>query len=281
MKLTEITVDSSLQGRSKLNQEVIDEYSETLREGGKLPAIKVFRIGSSYFLVDGWHRYFAHKKAGLADIEVEVIDGDMRQATLYAIGANDEHGLRRNNDDKRKAIMMLLDDVEWSEWNDSQIAKAAKVSHMTVSRIRSSLGLKRDEVKVMRNGKEIKLNTANIGSKNEQKFLGVQPVKEESYQDEISAEMEAIVEENETLTRRLAVAAMEASDEEKRMAEDQLVQMAAEIKTLTATLNSAQTQANTYMNQTSDLKDQVKYWKRRAEKAEKQLEEFKKLGVSI
>jgi predicted nucleic acid-binding Zn-ribbon protein len=64
---------------------------------------------------------------------------------------------------------------------------------------------------------------------------------------------------------------MEASDEEKRMAEDQLTQMAAEIKTLTATLNSAQTQANTYMNQVAELKDQVKYWKRRAEKAEKKL----------
>lgn len=277
MKLTEITVDSSLQGRSKLNQEVIDEYSETLREGGKLPAIKVFRIGSSHYLVDGWHRYFAHKKAGLADIEVDVIDGNMREATLYAIGANDDHGLRRNNEDKRKAVMMLLDDVEWSEWNDSEIAKAARVSRMTVSRIKSSLGIKKDEVKIIRDGKEIKLNTANIGSKNEQKFLGVQPIQEKSFESEITAEMEAIVEENETLTRRLAVAAMEASDEEKRMAEDQLAQMAAEIKTLTATLNSAQAQSNTYMNQVADLKDQVKYWKRRAEKAEAKISQAIKI----
>jgi len=277
MKLTEITVDSSLQGRCKLNQEVIDEYSEALREGIKLPAIKVFRIGSRYYLVDGWHRYFAHKKAGLADIEVEVIDGNMREATLYAIGANDDHGLRRNNEDKRKAVMMLLDDVEWSEWNDSEIAKASRVSRMTVSRIKSSLGLKKDEVKVFRDGKEIKLNTANIGSKNEQKFLGVQPVQEEIYQDEINAEMEAIVEENEILTRRLAVAAMEASDEEKGLAENQLMEMAAQIKTLTATLNSAQAQSNTYMNQVAELKDQVKYWRRRAEKAEAKISQAIKI----
>jgi ParB-like chromosome segregation protein Spo0J len=277
MKLTEITVDSSLQGRCKLNQEVIDEYSEALREGIKLPAIKVFRIGSRYYLVDGWHRYFAHKKAGLADIEVEVIDGNMREATLYAIGANDDHGLRRNNEDKRKAVMMLLDDVEWSEWNDSEIAKASRVSRMTVSRIKSSLGLKKDEVKVLRDGKEIKLNTANIGSKNEQKFLGVQPVQEEVYQNEINAEMEAIVEENEILTRRLAVAAMEASDEEKGLAENQLMEMASQIKTLTATLNSAQAQSNTYMNQVAELKDQVKYWRRRAEKAEAKISQAIKI----
>jgi hypothetical protein len=35
------------------------------------------------------------------------------------------------------------------------------------------------------------------------------------------------------------------------------------------------------MNQVADLKQQVTYWKRRAEKAEKQLQEFKKLGVTV
>jgi ParB-like chromosome segregation protein Spo0J len=274
MKLTEIKVESSLQGRCKLNQEVVDEYSETLREGGKLPAITVFRVGSSHYLVDGWHRYFAHKKAGLADIEVNVIDGTIREATLYAVGANDDHGLRRTNDDKRKAVMMLLDDMEWSEWSDREIAKAAKVSTMTVGRIRKSLGIQPTEVKAIVNGKETKVK---VERNNEPQ---VSPAHKETYESEITAEMEAIVEENEALTRRLAVAAMEATDEEKRLAEYQLVESAAQIKTLEATLKAAQAQANTYMNQAADLKDQVKYWKRRAEKAEKQLETFKKLGIA-
>ena len=268
MKLTEITVDSKLQGRCKLNQEVVDEYSETLREGGKLPPVKVFRIGSRYHLVDGWHRYFAHKKVGLADIEVDIIDGNMRQAILYAVGANDGHGLRLTNEDKRKKVMMLLDDVEWSEWSDSDVGRAAKVSRMTVSRIRESLGIKPTEVKTMRHGQEVKVKTENIGSKNEQNFLGTQAAKE-AFENEIIAEMEAIVEENELLTRRLAVASMEASDEEKRLAEDQLVEMASQIKTLEATNRSLKATSDMYMNQVSELKDQVKYWKRRAEKAEK------------
>lgn len=278
MKLTEIKVDSSLQGRCKLNQEVVDEYSEVLREGGKLPAIKVYRVGSSHYLVDGWHRYFAHKKAGLADIEVEIVDGTLREATLYAVGANDDHGLRRTNDDKRKAVMMLLDDFEWAEWSDREIAKATKVSFMTVGRIRKSLGIQPGVVKAIHNGKEIEVKVERNKDGNSQQYP---KIDEEDFKNEITAQMEAIVEENESLNRRLAVASMEATDEEKRLAEDQLVQMASEIKTLTATLNSAQAQANTYMNQVSDLKDQIKYWKRRAEKSEKQLEEFKKLGVSI
>ena len=273
LKLTEIKVDSSLQGRCKLNQEVVDEYSEVLREGGKLPAIKVFRVGSSHYLVDGWHRYFAHKKAGLADIQVDIIDGTKREATLYAVGANDDHGLRRTNDDKRKSVMMLLDDMEWSEWSDREIAKAAKVSSMFVGKLRKSLGLQPEEVKAVVNGKETKVKVERNNNEPQ--------IPQESYQDEITAEMEAIVEENENLTRRLAVAAMQASDEEKRMAEDQLMEMAAQIKTLEATNRSLKATSDTYMNQVSDLKDQVKYWKRRAEKSEKKLEEFSKLGVKV
>ena len=266
MKLTEITVDSSLQGRCKLNQEVVDEYSETLREGGKLPAIKVFHIGSRHYLVDGWHRYFAHKKAGLADIDVEVIEGTMREATLFAVGANDDHGLRRTNDDKRKAVMMLLDDMEWSEWSDREIAKAAKVSFMTVGRIRKSLGIAPEEVKAVLKGKETKVKVERNNDVQEKNA-------EETFESEITAEMEAIVEENESLTRRLAVAAMEATDEEKRMAEDQLVEMAAQIKTLEATNAALTTRLNTELNKISDMTDQIKYWKRRAEKAEKKLSE--------
>ena len=272
MKLTEITVDSSLQGRCKLNQEVIDEYSETLREGGKLPAIKVFHIGSSHYLVDGWHRYFAHKKAGLADIEVDVIDGTMREATLYAVGANDDHGLRRTNDDKRKAVMMLLDDMEWSEWSDREIAKAAKVSFMTVGRIRKQLGIAPEEVKAVLKGKE---TTVKVERSND-----VQ-TQEESFESEITSEMEAIVEENEKLMQRLAVAAMEATDEEKKLAENQLVEMASQIKTLEATNATLTTRLNTELNKISDMNDQIKYWKRRAEKAEKKIAEFSKLGVTV
>jgi hypothetical protein len=267
MKLTEIKVESSLQGRCRLNQEVVDEYSEALREGIKLPPVKLYRVGSSYYLVDGWHRYFAHKKVGLLDIEVEIIDGTMRQATLYAIGANDGHGLRLTNDDKRKKVMMLLDDVEWSEWSDREIAKAAKVSSMTVGRIRKSLGIQPEVVKAIQKGKEIQRKVV----RDEDQPSTFQEPKAEDFEDEIRSEMQAIAQENEQLIQRLAVATMEGTDEEKRLAENKLMEMSSEIKTLTATLNSAQAQANTYMNQVADLKDQIKYWKRRAEKAEKQL----------
>jgi ParB-like chromosome segregation protein Spo0J len=272
MLLKDIILNPALQSRANLSQETIDEYYEVLKEGGELPPITVYRVGSRYYVVDGWHRVYAHKKAGLADIQVEVLDGTMREATLYAISANDGHGLRRSNDDKRKAVMMLLDDMEWSEWSDREVAKAAKVSHVFVSKLRNSLGLVKEEVKAVVKGKEttVKVNRSEENHPEPQEF-----------KEELSQEIAAIVEENENLTRRLAVAAMEATDEEKRLAEDQLMEMSAQIKTLEATNTALTARLNTEMNKASEMGAQIKYWKRRAEKAEKKLEEFAKLGVAV
>jgi len=98
--------------------------------------------------------------------------------------------------------------------------------------------------------------------------------KEETYEDEIASEMAAIVEENEALTRRLAAATLEATDEEKSLALNKLEEMASHIKTLEATNRALESQLAIKTNELSDKLDQIKYWKRRAEKAEKKLETF-------
>lgn len=62
-----------------------------------------------------------------------------RDAILYSVGVNSDHGLRRSNDDKRQAIMTLLKDEEWSQWSDSEIARQCAVDQTTVSKHRRSL----------------------------------------------------------------------------------------------------------------------------------------------
>ena len=264
MKLTEITLDLMLQPRVAMSQETIDDYTEALREGAKFPPVIVFYDGSCNYLVDGWQRFHANKKAGFLDIEVTVIKGSHRDAFLYSTGANKDHGLPRSSADKRKIVMSYMDDVELSEWSDRQIQKQTGISASTVSRVRKSLGLVRDTVKAVKNGKEVELK---VNKKDD----NIPAIKEADYENEIAKEMEAIVEENETLTNRLAVYEMDKSDEKKQVVESKLVEMASEIKTLTATLNAAQSQSTAYMNQVADLKQQVNYWKKRAEKAERQI----------
>jgi hypothetical protein len=37
---------------------------------------------------------------------------------LHSAGANAMHGLRRTNADKRRTVMLLLQDEEWAAWSD-------------------------------------------------------------------------------------------------------------------------------------------------------------------
>jgi hypothetical protein len=166
MKLTEIKVDGGLQSRSKINEEVIKEYTEVIRNGGKMPPVIVFNDGTTYHLADGWHRYFAHKQAGFADIEADIREGTRRDAVLYSVGANNSHGLRRTNADKKKAVMTLLEDFEWSEWNNAEIAKACGVSAMFVGNLRKNLDKEVPKIrKVKRGDTEYELDTTNLGTK--------------------------------------------------------------------------------------------------------------------
>lgn len=45
----------------------------------------------------------------------------------------------RTDEDKRKAVKTLLEDPEWSQWNDSEIARRAGVSAPLVKKIREEM----------------------------------------------------------------------------------------------------------------------------------------------
>lgn len=141
LALNEIRRDGGTQPRTAISETVVTEYSEIYREHGPdaLPAVTVFFDGVSYILADGFHRTLGAERAELKDIDVDVRHGTQRDAILWSFGANASHGLRRTNDDKRKAVHAMLADAEWSKWSDSAIARACSVSHTFVQRERASL----------------------------------------------------------------------------------------------------------------------------------------------
>lgn len=51
--------------------------------------------------------------------------------------ANADHGLRRSNEDKRKAVGLLLADAEWSKLSNAEIARLCNVSHTFVNNTRN------------------------------------------------------------------------------------------------------------------------------------------------
>ncbi len=167
--LKELVVGPKFQNRCNLDQSVVDEYSEAISNGVEFPPITVFFDSAEYFLVDGYHRYFAHQKAEIEEIECEVLTGTQRDAILYACGANAIHGLKRSNSDKRKAVLTLLNDDEWKSWSDHQIAEVCKVSHVLVHNLKKEF------------------LTININSDNPQN-LTTQMINELSQKDETQSE---------------------------------------------------------------------------------------------
>ena len=169
LQISTITVNGSTQARTEINQSIVAEYSEALKAGTVFPPVIVFEDGASIWLADGFHRYHAHLHAGLSEIDCDVRIGTQRQAILFSLSANASHGLRRTNEDKRKAAMTLLNDDEWSSWTDVAIAKACGVSSNFIGDMRRIINPINDAKirKVERNGKTYEQDTSNIGKKSD------------------------------------------------------------------------------------------------------------------
>jgi len=166
INIADIRVNGGTQSRAEINKETVAEYAEAIEAGAQFPAIVVFYDGSTYWLADGFHRYEAHSRARAYDVMADVRQGTQRDAILHSVGANAAHGLRRTNDDKRRAVMVLLNDPEWSAWSANQIAKQCGVSHTFVNGLKSSLETNSSEARTYttKHGTTATMNTANIGA---------------------------------------------------------------------------------------------------------------------
>lgn len=181
LKLSSITLDPEIQPRQQLNQELIDEYAEAMRQGATFPPVIVFYDGTKYWLADGFHRVQAKGTNGDHEILAKVELGSQREAKLFAVGANNtDHGLRRTNADKRRAVKRLLHDDEWSQWSSREIARCCGVDHKTVDKWRTELSVnsysadlsslsgesRQRQKRIIRcNGKVQSINRSKIGTR--------------------------------------------------------------------------------------------------------------------
>lgn len=181
IKLCEIRLDGGTQPRTEIDQDLVSEYAECIDQ---LPPVTVFFDGVKYWLADGFHRYHAHNRANLSEINCIVINGTQRDAILHSVGVNADHGKRRTNEDKRKAVLTLLKDEEWSKWSNRQIAKACKVSPGLVDIIRKDLPTIGTSSQVRKyidqKGCESVIDTSNIGKKRNSEPISMpEPTKQQ------------------------------------------------------------------------------------------------------
>lgn len=134
--LAKIRLDGGTQPRAEIFEETRDQYIEAMGRGDPFPPLVVFFDGEDYWLADGFHRYHAARALKRSGFNCDVTQGGQRDAILFSVGANADHGRLRTNDDKRRAVLRLLTDPEWSQWSDREIARRCRVDHKTVAALR-------------------------------------------------------------------------------------------------------------------------------------------------
>lgn len=242
-----IRIDGGTQSRAEINQAVVEQYAEAVKEGAEFPAVRVYHDGNFYYLADGFHRYFAHLKAGKAGINADVINGTLRDAVLYSLGANALHGLQRTNADKRKSVTMMLEDFEWSTWSDREIARHCNVSAFLVADVRGELGKDSDT-------RKFKTATGKVTERKVKKKEEKQEKEEFDPRDEL---IETLTKEVTELNDKLAVTALDGGEEEKKLAGETIAELRERIRILEIENEALKKSRDQFQNENGQLKRQV------------------------
>lgn len=261
LKLEQIIIDKGTQTRDEIDQKTVTEYAEALLNKESLPPVTVFHDGIKYYLADGFHRYFGHKQTKMLTIDVEIISGTLRNAVEYALGTNDKHGLKRTNKDKRKAVLIALDDVEWGSLTNREIGKLCRVSHTFVNDIKEGLEKPKDKKK----------EPLKARNKDQNKPTNIDT---EFNQDDKVTELlvahKELEEENTKLLDQLALKVMDVTPEQKKMAEKTIEELRSDNKRLEQELESMTVSRNSYMRENAEMKKQLNWYKKQLQKFEKE-----------
>ena len=137
LRLDQLRIDGGTQLRVKIDLDHVAELKAAWGKIDDLPPFVAFFDGAAYWIADGFHRFHA-ANGKWTRVTVDVRAGTQRDAVLFACGANQSHGLKRSNADKRKAVKTLLDDAEWSAKSDQWIAEAAGVNKHMIAELRGN-----------------------------------------------------------------------------------------------------------------------------------------------
>ena len=120
---------SDLYPRIETSATTVQKYAEDL---DVLPPVEV---NQNKELIDGWHRWTAHKKAGAATIQAVITrtksDGELLE---LAIARNASHGLQLSQDDKKDMATRIYNATPDREKDDTKarLARVLSVSERTI-----------------------------------------------------------------------------------------------------------------------------------------------------
>jgi len=272
LNLLNIRIDGGTQARLQLNQDVVAEYAEKMREGEVFPPVTVFFDGSDYWLADGFHRYFATKSNAKTSIDCDVENGTQQEAKKYSWKANTRRGLRLNHDDYRNIILAMLQDIEAKEWSNRKIAEWVGVTHTTVNKIKNSLEADSSEPKekkyITKHGTESVMKTENIGKTKPKTtapdMTSARMVEQEVVLelnekiDELSQTINMLADENTLMRDKIAIGQWDATEIEKIDAQQTIADLREQLRILEADNKALRQSRDMFQNRNSELMKTVK-----------------------
>ncbi len=135
--IEKIRTDGGVQSRERISDDYVMELAELIKAGKKLPPIDVFNDGTDIWAADGFHRILAHIKADKRTVRCNVHKGTKTDAMWASCAANQEHGLRRTNADKRHSIELAYTLKAGS--SDELIASHVGVSGELVRQVKNAM----------------------------------------------------------------------------------------------------------------------------------------------
>lgn len=164
-----LRLDGGTQPRDGLDAVYVTELAQALHDGATLPPVAVMYDGANYWLYDGYHRVAAHRESNFLLVPATIHQGDQQAAQWESYAANQSHGLRRSNDDKRRATLAALRHPNAATLSNREIARHLGVDEKTIrtwrEKLESSAEIPQIDGRMVQRGEQTYTqNTTNIGA---------------------------------------------------------------------------------------------------------------------
>lgn len=265
LDINKIRIDCGTQARTKIKEDRVTHYQELMAEGVVFPPLTVHFDGVEYYLSDGFHRYHALNRNKKKQVEVRDIKGTLRDAVLYSKTANGMHGEPMSNEDKRKIVVEMLQDAEWSKWSDREIANQCHVSQPFVSKLRKESGTAPEKIKYKHSSGEV-LERQRVAEPKEEKPVALETPKEEFQPDNHDPKDEVISElirQNDDLTMQLAIGTADNPD----LAKETIQELREEVDSLKRELRAVTISRDTYQSENNQLRKQCTMYQKKLKAA--------------
>lgn len=285
MNLHALRVDGDTQSRGGVDENVVEEYANAMSDGATFPPPLAFFDGEEYWVADGFHRIAAAKLIGRASIITEVRKGSKFDAKVESAGSNETHGTRRTNQHKRESVQMMMRDPQTEGWSDARYADVCKVTRQMVSDVRKpEVRAARDERAAAKKasgpvatkpdakpGTEVGVVTmskgkppATVAPRGNPEPPADAPTPQELHDED---KVRVLSEEVDRLTDRLAVEAMDATEEEKTAAAETIATLRRELAAVTAERDAMSSQFNLYVRENNELKSEIVRMRKKLDQA--------------